>query len=197
MRKQREEWVDESRQGKRDAEDMRDLHARKDGEEGPSGGKSKESGAGGGSVVDKGERSNDDELYSLPTGRSAPGQPNAPASNTVTPQDPNALFLGGAPDDSDEDMVNFDDEDFEVLLAAEREKAGKTNESGKAPAPPEPMRDEFEDDLEALEAMGDLGSNGANNAPLRAPPPPALPEDDFDEEMEVVVRGFGGRGEGV
>jgi hypothetical protein len=185
---------------------MRGLHARKDGEEGPSGGKYKESGAGGGSVVDKGERSNDDELYSLPTGRSAPGQPNAPASNTVTPQDPNALFLGGAPDDSDEDMVNFDDEDFEVLLAAEREKAGKTNESGKAPAPPEPMRDEFEDDLEAIEAMeamevmaavGDLGSNGTNNAPLRAPPPPALPEDDFDEEMEEVVRGLGERGDDV
>jgi hypothetical protein len=157
---------------------MRDLHARKDGEEGPSGGKSKESGAGGGSVVDKGERSNDNELYSLPTGRSAPRKPNAPASNTVTPQDPNALFLGGAPDDSDEDMVNFDDEDFEVLLAAEREKAGKNNESGKAPAPPEPMRDEFKDYLEAMEvmaAMGDLGSNGTNNAPLRAPPP-ALPE---------------------
>jgi len=74
----------------------------------------------------------------------------------------------------------------------QKEKAGKTNESGKAPAPPEPMRDEFKD---YLEAMGDLGSNGTNNAPLRAPPP-ALPEDDFDEEMEVVVRGLGGRGEG-
>ena len=193
MRKQREEWIDESRQDKRDTEDMRYLHARKDGEEGPSGSKSKESGAGGGSVVDKGERSDDDELYSLPTGRSAPGQPNAPASkNTITPQDPNALFLGGAPDDSDEDMDNFDNEDFEALLAAEREKAGKTNESGKAPAPPEPMRDEFEDDLEAMEAMeamaamGSLGSNGTNNAPLRAPPP-APPEDDLDEEMEVLA----------
>ena len=36
MRKQREEWIDESRQDKRDAEDMRDLHARKDGKRDPA-----------------------------------------------------------------------------------------------------------------------------------------------------------------
>ncbi|KAF8246278.1 Swi3-domain-containing protein [Wilcoxina mikolae CBS 423.85] len=183
MRKQREEWIDESRQSKRDAEDMRDLHARKDGEEGPSGG-------------NRDGKSNDDELYSLPTGRSAPRQPNAPSSkDTATPEDPNALFFGGAPDDSDEDMDNFNDEEFEALLAAEREKADKSNESGKAPAQPEPEQDEFEDDLEAMEAMesleamaamGNPGGNGTSNAPLRAPPP-APPEDDFEEDMEAMA----------
>lgn len=187
IRSAREDWIHEAQSGKRDETEMQELHKGKE--------KEKESASNGGEKP--ADDDNDDDLYSLPTRPSAPKL----AAASAAPNDPNVLFLGGPPmEDSDDEMDALDDAGFEELLAAERGK-DKTRGSGLAstststlvPPPPPPPRtvpfapvrenDEFDDDLEALEAMGEIAGRSVNAAAKAAPVPV---RDEFEDELEAM-----------
>ncbi|KAI5843638.1 replication fork protection component Swi3-domain-containing protein [Tricharina praecox] len=194
IRSAREDWIHEAQGGKRDEAEMQELHVK--GKE-----KEKESAAGDGAEK-RGEDGNDDDLYSLPTRPSAP----KPATALPVPSDPNALFLGGVPlEDSDDEMDGFDDADFEALLEAERAKdkaKGSGSASASAPTsalpivpptvpstvPSAPTReiDEFEDDLEAMEAMEAMGEIVGRSVSAAGKAAPVPVRDEFEDELEAM-----------
>jgi replication fork protection complex subunit Csm3/Swi3 len=180
LRSQREEWIEEARGAKRDRNDMKYLHERTATSEtkGTRRGSTD-------SADDVGENGpNDDDLYSLPTGRAAPGakQTNKQASgNRDVEHNPDALFLGGMMDDSDEEMENFEFEDLDALIEAERQKAVSRNgANGKTVEVSGPSGDDFEDDIEAMEAMAGAQDGGSMKTLALAG------SDEFADEMEAM-----------
>jgi replication fork protection complex subunit Csm3/Swi3 len=174
LRSQREEWIEEARGAKRDRNDMKYLHERT--------ATSETKGTRRGSTEnadDVGENGpNDDNLYSLSTGRAAPGvkQTNKQASgNRDVEHNPDALFLGGMMDDSDEEMENFEFEDLDALIEAERQKA--VSRSGAVEVSVS-SGDGFEDDMEAMEAMAAAQDGGSTNTLAGG--------DEFADEMEAM-----------
>jgi len=137
------------------------------------------------SADDVGENGlNDDNLYSLPTGRAPPGvkQTNKQASGSRDVEhDPDALFLGEMMDDSDEGVENFEFEDLDALIEAERQKAvSKNGANGKAVEVSGPSGDDFEDDIEAMEAMAAPQDGGSMKTPALAG------GDEFADEIEAM-----------
>ncbi|KAA8902476.1 replication fork protection component Swi3-domain-containing protein [Sphaerosporella brunnea] len=189
VRNAREDWIREAIGEKRDKSDMKDLHDR---DATAAGEKGKEKAAD--------AESDDDELYAPP-----------PPKRRDAPADPTALFLGGAPDSDDDEMEmdNFDEAELEeIRLEAEGRKASRSQDKGKAPAaaPTEeeveawealesseqakapPARDEFEDDLAALEAIEAMEAyeeaESGETGEAKSKPAPA--EDDFEDEWEAM-----------
>jgi replication fork protection complex subunit Csm3/Swi3 len=124
---------------------------------------------------------NDDDLYSLPTGRIPPSAKDKGKEKDIEPINPNALFLGTLSDESDEEMMDFDDAELEALMN-ERERSARGN---------------------ATESNCDGGSGGENNNIIETPdesasadrlpacirfstpPPRTMPEDEVVDDEDA------------